>query len=137
MVGCRRIAAPDAHAKNYSIFLGPTGVEALSPLYDVSTGLGYPDSSELAMGFVGVKVVAKVTGRHLLAFARDVGIDGELVLEAARAMAAIMPLAFASAVMDTCAVAGVSTGDVRWLNRTTDMLSEHCRRVQTRLERTA
>src|SRR5699024_3654594 len=40
------LAAPDAHAKNYSVFLGPAGVEALVPLYDVSTGLGYRDSNQ-------------------------------------------------------------------------------------------
>ena len=130
------LAAPDAHAKNFSIFLGPTGVEALSPLYDVSTGLGYPDSSRLAMGFGGEKIIDRVTGRHLLAFARAVGIDGERVLESARTMAAMMPLAFAATVLDICSAADVSADDQRWLERTTDLLSAHCRHVETMLERT-
>lgn len=130
------LAAPDAHAKNYSIFLGPTGVEALSPLYDVSTGLGYPSSSELAMGFGGEKVIGKVTGRHLLEFARDVGVDGEHVLEAARMMAKIMPFTFAATAIDTCATAEASTEDQQWLNQTTEKLSEHCQRLETVLERT-
>lgn len=130
------LAAPDAHAKNYSIFLGPTGVEDLSPLYDVSAGLGYPNSSELAMGFGGEKRIGKVTGRHVLQFARDVGVDGEPVLEAARTMATIMPFAFAATAIDTCATADVSADDQQWLNRTTDLLSEHCQHVETMLART-
>lgn len=35
------IAAPDAHAKNYSILLGKAGEALLAPLYDVASGLAY------------------------------------------------------------------------------------------------
>lgn len=126
------LAAPDGHAKNYSVFLDPTGIAALAPLYDVSTGLGYSDSDNLAMGFAGQKEIRKVTGRHLLEFARDVGVDGKRVLEAARTMAAFMPFAFAAAVLETEA----STEDQQWLNTTTEKLSEHCQHVQSVLERT-
>lgn len=126
------LAAPDGHAKNYSVFLDPTGVAALAPLYDVSTGLGYPDSDNLAMGFAGQKEIRKVTGRHLLEFAGDVGVDGEKVLEAARTMAAIMPFAFAAAVLETEA----STKDQLWLHTTTERLSVHCQHVLSVLERT-
>lgn len=126
------LAAPDGHAKNYSVFLDPTGVAALAPLYDVSTGLGYPDSDTLAMGFAGQKEIRKVTGRHLLEFARDVGVDGETVLESARTMAAIMPVAFAAAVLETEARAE----DQLWLHATTERLDVHCQHVLSVLERT-
>lgn len=109
---------------------------ALSPLYDVSTGLGYPHSSELAMGFGGEKEIRKVTGCHLLQFARDVGVDGEHVLDAARAMTALMPFAFAAAVADTRATAEIGVEDQARLNRTSERLSAHCQHVETMLERT-
>lgn len=127
------LAAPDAHAKNYSVFLGPAGVEALAPLYDDSTGLGYRDSSQLAMGFGGEKDIHKVTGRHLLAFARAVGVDGGDVLASAHEMASLMPMAFAVA-MDGTPID--RSDDQAWLSETLERLATHCAHVLTMLERT-
>lgn len=127
------LAAPDAHAKNYSVFLGPTGVADLAPLYDVSTGLGYSNADRLAMGFGGEKQIRKVTGRHLLEFAAEVGVDGDAVLVSAQAFAQVMPLAFAVAIAE----AEVSDpSDRQWLIETADRLDAHCEHVLTMLERT-
>lgn len=126
------LAAPDGHAKNFSVFLDAMGVAALAPLYDVSTGLGYADSENLAMGFGGEKEIRKVTGRHLLEFARDVGVDGEQVLESARTMATLMPIAFAAGLLDTEA----SAEDQLWLSSTAEKLGMHCQHVLSALERT-
>lgn len=127
------LAAPDAHAKNFSVFLDQDGIADLAPLYDVSTGLGYPDADRLAMGFGGEKIIRKITGRHLLNFASQVGVDGEGVLLSAQAFAKVMPWAFATATAD--AGAG-DLHDRQWLIRTADRLDAHCAHVLTMLERT-
>lgn len=127
------IAAPDAHAKNFSVFLSPTGVADLAPLYDVSTGLGYPDAGQLAMGLGGEKEIRKVTGRHLLEFAAQVGVDGDAALLSARAFATMMPWSFAAAAAE----AEVEDAhDRQWLLDTADRLDAHCGHVLTMLERT-
>lgn len=130
------LAAPDAHGKNYSVVLGPTGVEALTPLYDVSTGLGYPDAEKVAMGFGGEKEIRKITGRHLLDFASAVGIDGEDTLVAASSMAKIMPYAFLAAIVDARQEAEMAGEDWEWLSATADRIAAHCEHVLTMLERT-
>ncbi|MDO5662556.1 MAG: HipA domain-containing protein [Brachybacterium sp.] len=130
------LAAPDAHGKNYSVVLGPTGVEALTPLYDVSTGLGYPDSDKVAMGFGGEKRIRKITGRHLLTFARTVGIDGEQVLTAAARMATFMPYAFRAAIVDAQQEADMADEDRKWLATTADRVADHCEHVLSALKLT-
>lgn len=130
------LAAPDAHGKNYSVVLGPDGVEALTPLYDVSTGLGYADSERVAMGFGGQKEIRKITGRHLLEFASTVGVDGNLVLLAAASIAEIMPYAFLAAIVDAQQESEMSTEDQEWLRQTADRVAAHCEHVQTVLQRT-
>jgi serine/threonine-protein kinase HipA len=127
------LAAPDAHAKNFSVFLSPTGVADLAPLYDVSTGLGYRDAGHLAMGLGGEKEIRKVTGRHLLEFAAQVGVDGEAALLSARAFASAMPWAFAAAAAEAEVE---DERDRQWLIETADRLDVHCGHVLTMLERT-
>ena len=130
------LAAPDAHAKNYSVFLDPSGVAALTPLYDVATGLSYPGYDEVAMGFAGEKEIRKITGRHLLQFADDVGIDGEPVLASAESMAKMMPSAFVAAALETQATADIADEDLRWLGKTAEKVIAHCQHVLTVLQRT-
>lgn len=125
------LAAPDAHAKNYSVLLGPKGVAALAPLYDVSTGLGYSISDDLAMGIGGEKEIRKVTGQHVVDFAGDVGVDGDDALNASRSIATLMPWAFAAAVAET----EVDGADLEWLVRTAERLEAHCEHVVTMLGR--
>ena len=127
------LAAPDAHAKNFSVFLSPSGVADLAPLYDVSTGLGYEDADLLAMGLGGEKRIRKVTGRHVLEFAAQVGVEGERVLHWAQAFASVMPLAFAAATADLDLE---DPDDRQWLIETADRLDAHCDHVLTMLERT-
>ncbi len=67
------LAAPDAHAKNYSLLHAPGPTHRLSPLYDVITALPYPWMSAagvtLAMAIGGERRVAFVTGKHWRAVA--------------------------------------------------------------------
>lgn len=130
------LAAPDAHGKNYSVVLGPAGVEALTPLYDVSTGLGYPDAEKVAMGFGGEKEIRKITGRHLLEFASTVGVDGNLLLVAAASMASYMPSAFLKAIDDAQREVEMADEDQEWLGNTAKKLAAHCEHVLTVLKPT-
>ena len=77
--------------------------------------------------------IHKVTGRHLLAFARAVGVDGGDVLASAHEMASLMPMAFAVA-MDGTPID--RSDDQAWLSETLERLATHCAHVLTMLERT-
>ncbi|UQN31770.1 HipA domain-containing protein [Brachybacterium kimchii] len=129
------LAAPDAHAKNFSIVLGANGVEALTPLYDVSTGLGYPASSVLGMPIGGERQITKVTGRNVVEFAREIRVDEQEALEACRIFAMWMPTAFAAAAAETEAETPLSREDLEWVASTAERLENHCGHVLTMLER--
>ena len=50
------IGAPDAHAKNYSLLLGPDNDRVIAPMYDVASGLAYENlrrKGRLAMAVGG------------------------------------------------------------------------------------
>lgn len=66
------IAAPDAHAKNYSLLLD-TKAAYLAPLYDVASMLPYVDDGtpvKLAMGIAGENRAGKVSSSRLNKFAQ-------------------------------------------------------------------
>ncbi len=71
----------DAHAKNYSLLLRPTGA-ALAPLYDaIPVGL-YPEfDQELAMDISGARRAQAVTLDHWRKFARTAVLDVDAVIE--------------------------------------------------------
>ena len=80
------IGASDAHAKNYSVLLGPDGAVALAPLYDVASILPYENSSRIearaAMGIGGENRFGRVGGGAVRRFARQNGLDEALCLDA-------------------------------------------------------
>lgn len=95
------LAAPDAHAKNYSVLLNGSGVR-LAPLYDIASALPYDDFDAPK-----VKVAMKVGGYYKLSsigrgawrrFATDAGLDPDEVLERARDLSERAPAAFTAAV---------------------------------------
>ena len=75
------IGNADAHAKNYSLLLRPTGAE-LAPLYDaVPVGL-YPEfNRELAMDISGARRAQEVTLDHWRKFARTAVLNTDAVIE--------------------------------------------------------
>ncbi len=79
------LAAPDAHAKNYSMLHAPGSAHRLSPLYDVITALPYPSMSvagvTLAMAIDGERRVASVTGKHWRAVANAVELPPHALLD--------------------------------------------------------
>lgn len=82
------LAAPDGHAKNYSVFIERGGRFRLTPLYDImsaypvlghGTGLIAPEKLRLAMAFRGKNrhyEWMKISPRHLRETARLAGIEG-------------------------------------------------------------
>ncbi|MBV7433319.1 type II toxin-antitoxin system HipA family toxin [Dermabacteraceae bacterium TAE3-ERU5] len=124
------IAAPDAHAKNFSVFLTPEGVPYLAPLYDVATGLGdEKDWDALAMGIGGEKKMLRITGAHVRKFARSLGVPEDAALAGAGMLARYAPDAFALAAREADA-----DGEGRkHLNRVNDLLAERSKHIQALL----
>ncbi|QJU52548.1 HipA domain-containing protein [Herbiconiux sp. KACC 21604] len=77
----------DAHAKNYSLLLRPSGI-VLSPMYDVLPMFLYPDvDQKLAMPIGGARFAREVTSRHWASLARTVGMDPDEVVGVVRRVA--------------------------------------------------
>ncbi len=91
------IAAPDAHAKNYSILhaFGPT--HRLAPLYDVITALPYPSrmpgGATLAMAVDGEHRVSKLTRKHWRFVAKAVELPANLLIDRIVELGERMPFA--------------------------------------------
>ena len=79
------IAAPDGHAKNYSILHAAGPTHRLAPLYDVITVLPYPslmpDGATLAMAVTGERHVARITAKHWRTVAKAVELPTNALLE--------------------------------------------------------
>lgn len=97
------IAAPDGHAKNYSVLLHGSGVR-LAPLYDVASALPSPRfySAKVSMAMkIGGYYRAGVVGRRAWQrFADDVGVDADAVLDRAIRLSEHVADAFSDAVVD-------------------------------------
>lgn len=84
------IAAPDGHAKNFSVFIERGGRFRLTPLYDIMSAypvLGYgsrllpPEKLKMAMAFSGKNRQYewhKIRSRHLRETARRCGMEAEI-----------------------------------------------------------
>lgn len=100
------IAAPDGHAKNFSVFIERGGRFRLTPLYDImsaypvmghGSGLLPPEKLKLAMAFFGKNrhyEWAKIGPRHIRETARRCGM-GEAIDEIIEALTASIPQAVA------------------------------------------
>jgi len=76
----------DAHAKNYSLLIRPTGV-TLAPAYDQLPTLCWPGlDTTLAMRIGDATTSAAVTPHHWATLARDCGLDADHVTHVARTM---------------------------------------------------
>ena len=97
------IAAPDAHARNYSIHLSGDNVE-LSPLYDVASGWAYdaPPGRErtLSMSIGGEFNPEAIEHQHWRVFAQSARLDDVAVVERVKAIAAGTPQAFETALAE-------------------------------------
>jgi len=117
------LAAPDGHAKNYSVFVERGGRFRLTPLYDImsaypvlghGSGMIPPEKLKLAMAFRGKNrhyEWDKIGPRHIRETARLCGFEGfiDTVMErleqevpkATQEVARHLPAAFPSAISDS------------------------------------
>jgi serine/threonine-protein kinase HipA len=94
------IGGTDAHAKNYSMLLGPQGAARLAPLYDLSSILPYLGEGEiraemrdlkLAMKIDKVYAIDEVMPRHWERCASSAKVGTEFTMQTIRRQIAIMP----------------------------------------------
>ncbi|MGP7959597.1 HipA domain-containing protein [Sanguibacter sp. A247] len=91
------IGGTDAHAKNYSVFVGPEG--RLAPLYDLTSYAPYTASVAacgLPMKIDGNRYFGDVMPIHWRALARDVGVDRRTIMDLIEAMTRMIPAAWAA-----------------------------------------
>lgn len=93
------IAGTDAHAKNYSLLLSGPQVR-LAPLYDVASALPYGDDERklrLAMKLGDEYRIHVQRASSWPAFARQLGVDADQLVDRVRTILATAPDAFAQA----------------------------------------
>lgn len=110
LIGNYLLGAPDAHAKNYSVMLMPSGEVTLAPFYDIASGLpyehqahdGFPAKNvglrKAAMSISGERRFGKVEARHWEKFALDASLDLEWLTEVIRYMATAIPEALVQVI---------------------------------------
>ncbi|HEX8210597.1 MAG TPA: type II toxin-antitoxin system HipA family toxin [Longimicrobium sp.] len=96
------ISGTDAHAKNFSILIGP-GEAGLAPLYDIASALPYPAwihprKAKLAMRVGREYQIGKISRRHWVEFAARADLDADPVVERVRALIGAIPDATMRAV---------------------------------------
>ncbi len=95
------IAGTDAHAKNYSLLIGPGSVR-LAPLYDLISALPYPHwisyrEAKLAMRVDREHQVWKIRPRHWRGLAERCGLDPDPVMQRVRELVTATPAAVSRA----------------------------------------
>ncbi|WP_456785722.1 type II toxin-antitoxin system HipA family toxin [Cellulomonas sp. P5_C5] len=95
------IQAPDAHAKNYSLFLLDSIVR-LAPLYDVASGTPYDSADQTglrtsAMAIGGRRRFVQIDLERWGRFASDAGLDPDAVIARVLSLAERIPDAMADA----------------------------------------
>jgi serine/threonine-protein kinase HipA len=100
------IAAPDAHAKNYSLLLAQQAV-SLAPIYDVATGLlavnkvtGELRYGRAAMAIGGQSHLGQLKSSNLKRFANNIGFDSEKIMTNFTQMANQIPDALSDAIKE-------------------------------------
>lgn len=131
------IAAPDAHAKNYSILLDREAAY-LAPLYDVASMLPYTDRPfdvKTAMGIAGENRVGRLSARRLSRFVEangldKKGLDGNRVAEMLAELAVTIPPRLEGVLVEYGLIPGVAELGERMLSKTALL----CERSLARLE---
>lgn len=124
----------DAHAKNYSLLLGPREAVSLAPIYDVmAAGIFERITPNMAMRIAGKDRGAHLHRRHWEAFAREVGLSPAGVVQRVRSLARRTEAA-APVVAQTMAKEATRPGMLRQVS---DLVRDRCRRVLANLDETA
>lgn len=131
------IAAPDAHAKNYSLLLDRDAAY-LAPLYDVASMLPYTDRPfdvKTAMSFAGENRVGRLSSRRLFRFAEaneldKIGLGGERLVELLADLAEIIPLCLEGVLAECAYIPGIDALGEKLLAK----VAELCERSLARLK---
>jgi serine/threonine-protein kinase HipA len=119
------IAGTDAHAKNYSLLLGQSGVVRLAPLYDLASILPYPtvdlSKVKLAMKVGGEYRLRNIGLRHWQRLATELRIDDAKLIDRIRTLAQAIPYQ-ATAIQEQVEGEGLSHVTIARL----------CKRLKTR-----
>ena len=125
------IGGTDAHAKNFSMLIGPQGRSRLTPLYDVASMLPYdadPGRLKMATKIGGKYRLDEVQSRHWARFATEVRLPATDVIGMGRTMAETLPAAFARTVDDARAN-GLDHPILQRMIEVLNARSEHCARI--------
>lgn len=139
------IGAPDAHAKNYSLLLGPDNDRVIAPMYDVASGLAYESlcrKGRLAMaiggenrfGRVGSGAIHRYMGGNdpaLAAMLEKAGLTEAACTAIMADLALDIPVSMAE-VFDQAEADGIP-GAAELRERMLDPVCENCARTLTLL----
>jgi len=119
------IGGTDAHAKNYSLLIGADNQIRLSPLYDLSSQLPYPEliDQRVAMKIGDQYDIPLIGFREWQALASACAIDSEMLMNRLRQLADALPDAV-SAARDQALADGLNREVVTTL---ADLLIQHAK----------
>lgn len=125
---------PDAHSKNYSLLHDDRGTR-LAPLYDIATGVPYPDintrRTQLAMSFNGHYPNHEIVAGDVISEAQRAGLDPDW----ARHQAADVVDRLADAYSDAAAATGLTGDSAAFAASIVDGCAERARRLARDLAR--
>jgi serine/threonine-protein kinase HipA len=128
------IAGTDAHAKNFSLLLGPRRVR-LAPLYDVASDLPHDELElrklKLAMKIGGEYKLGQIGLRQWQKFARKARVNADQLIERLTSMAKQLP----DEAMGASALAREAGLDAAMVERLTTQLIERARACESALAR--
>ena len=125
------IGGTDAHAKNFSMLIGPQGRGRLAPLYDMTSMLPYdadPRRLKMATKIGGKYLLNEVQSRHWAKFATEVRLPSADVIDMGKATAATLP-ALVVETVDEARANGLDHPILQRLIEALNARSEHCARV--------
>lgn len=127
------IGGSDAHAKNYSVLIGPNSIR-LAPLYDIVSALPYPDriharELKLAMRIDREYHAWKIERRHWEGLAERCDLDAPAVVQRVAEVLEAVPAA-AGHTAEEVRTSGVSD---QILDRLEEAIGEHVKKCLTAL----
>ena len=125
------IGGTDAHAKNFSMLIGPQGRGRLAPLYDMASTLPYgfdPMRLKMATKIGGKNLLEEVRSRHWAKFATEVRLPPADVIDKGRAIAETLTVVLAETV-DDARVNGLDHPILQRMIEVLNARSERCARI--------
>jgi serine/threonine-protein kinase HipA len=124
-----KIGATDAHAKNYSVLLGPHDIR-LAPLYDVASILPYDQDRGLksAMKIGRTWHMAAISDEDWIITGRRLGLSADESISRVKALGDVIPAAFHQAANEITVPDGLRD-QARWI---ADLVTAHVRNRRDR-----